>query len=96
LWRNHKFVVGNLKKKIQEERKDGSLAGVDAHSLVLLKVRAIDTNPIDVNVDDLASIRSDEKLAEKLPSARLVGYIFPNQPPLDRLHVIVRKPDTGE
>jgi hypothetical protein len=42
LWRNPKFVVGNLKKKIQEERKDGPLAGVDAHSLVLWKVRAIE------------------------------------------------------
>jgi hypothetical protein len=47
-------------------------------------------------LDDLASIRSDEQQAEKLPSARPVSYIFPNQPPLDRLHIIVRKPDTGE
>ncbi|KAF8218444.1 hypothetical protein L208DRAFT_1351365 [Tricholoma matsutake] len=41
-WRNPKFVVGDLKEKIQEKRKDGSLAGVDAHSLVLWKVRAIE------------------------------------------------------
>ena len=39
-WRNPKFMVGDLKKKIQEERKYGPLAGVDAHSLVLWKVRA--------------------------------------------------------
>ena len=55
-----------------------------------------DGNPINVNLDDLASIRSDEQLAEKLSSARPVGYIFPNQPSFDRLHIIVRKPDTGE
>jgi hypothetical protein len=41
-WHNPKFVVGNLKKRIQEERKEGSLAGVDPHSLELWKVRAID------------------------------------------------------
>ena len=41
-WRNPKFVVGDLKKKIQEERKDDSLAGVGAHVLVLWKVRAIE------------------------------------------------------
>ena len=34
-----------------------------------------------MNLDDLASIRSDEQLFEKLPSARPVGYIFLNQPP---------------
>ena len=42
LWRNPKFTVGGLKKKIQEERKNDSLAGVGAHSLVLWKVRAIE------------------------------------------------------
>jgi hypothetical protein len=41
-WRNPKFMVGDLKKKIQEERKDDSLAGVGAHVLVLWKVRAIE------------------------------------------------------
>ena len=41
LWRNPKFMVGDLKKKIQEERDKGSLAGVDPHILVLWKVRAI-------------------------------------------------------
>ncbi|KAF8221410.1 hypothetical protein L208DRAFT_1415052, partial [Tricholoma matsutake] len=90
-WRNPKFVVGNLKEKIQEKQKDDSLTGVGAHSLVLWKPK--DTNPIDVNLD-LASICSDEQLAEKLTSARPIGYIFPNQPPLDRLHIIVWKPDT--
>ena len=38
LWRNPKFMVGGLKEKIQEKRKDDSLAGVDA----LWKVRAIE------------------------------------------------------
>lgn len=38
LWRNLNFEVSDLKKKIQEERKDDSLAGVGAHSLVLWKV----------------------------------------------------------
>ena len=41
-WRNPKFTVGYLKKKIQEERKNGPLAGVDAHILELWKVRAIE------------------------------------------------------
>ena len=41
-WRNPMFMVTDLKKKIQEERKDDSLDGVGAHSLVLWKVRAIE------------------------------------------------------
>ena len=41
-WRNPKFVVSNLKEKIQEERENDSLAGVGAHTLVLWKVRAIE------------------------------------------------------
>ena len=41
-WHNPRYMVGDLKKRIQEERKDGSLSGVDPHSLVLWKVRAID------------------------------------------------------
>jgi hypothetical protein len=44
-WRNPKFMVGDLKEKIQEERKNGPLHGVDAHSLVLWKVRAIGESP---------------------------------------------------
>ena len=43
-WRNPKFMVGDLKEKIQEKRKDGSLFGVGAHSLVLWKVRAIENS----------------------------------------------------
>jgi hypothetical protein len=42
VWHNPKFNVGHLKEKIQVRRKDGSLAGVDAHTLVLWKVRAIE------------------------------------------------------
>ena len=41
-WHHPKFMVSDLKEKIQEKRKNGSLAGVDADSLVLWKVRAID------------------------------------------------------
>ena len=41
-WRNPNFVVGFLKKKIQEERKNNSLAGIGAHILELWKVRAIE------------------------------------------------------
>jgi Crinkler effector protein N-terminal domain len=41
-WRNPKFTVGNLKKKIQKERKDDSLKGVGAPILKLWKVRAIE------------------------------------------------------
>jgi hypothetical protein len=37
-WRNPKFMVGDLKKRIQEEQKFDSLAGVGAHILVLWKV----------------------------------------------------------
>jgi Crinkler effector protein N-terminal domain len=44
LWRNPKFLVGSLKKIIQEER-NVLLRGVDAHSLVLWKVRAIEESP---------------------------------------------------
>ena len=42
LWHNPKFNAGHLKKKIQEKRKDGSLGGIGAHSLVLWKVHAIE------------------------------------------------------
>ena len=45
LWHNPKFMVGDLKKKIQEEQKDGSLAGSDVHSLVLWKACAIKESP---------------------------------------------------
>ena len=45
LWRNSKFVVADLKKEIQKKRKEGSLAGIDAHSLALWKVRAIEESP---------------------------------------------------
>ena len=41
LWRNPKFMVAGLKKKIQAERKDSSLASVGAHRLSLWTVRAI-------------------------------------------------------
>ena len=41
-WRNPKFMVADLKEEIQKEQKAGSLAGVDAHSLILWKVRALD------------------------------------------------------
>ena len=34
-WPSPKFMVGDLKEKIQQKRKDGSLAGVGAHILVL-------------------------------------------------------------
>ena len=45
LWRNPKFIVGGLKEEIQAERKDDSLDGVGAHSLVLWKVCAIEESP---------------------------------------------------
>ena len=41
LWRNPKLMVCDLREKIQEKRKN-SLDGVDAQSLVLWKVRAIE------------------------------------------------------
>ena len=41
LWRNPKFMIGDVKKKIQRKRNEDSLAGVGAHILVLWKVRAI-------------------------------------------------------
>ena len=44
-WHNPKFNIGHLKEKIQEKRMYGSLAGVDAHSLVLWKVRGIEESP---------------------------------------------------
>ena len=44
-WRNPKFMVGDLKERIQKKRKDDSLEGVGAHILVLWKVRAIEESP---------------------------------------------------
>ena len=40
-WRNPVLMMADLKEKIQEKRKNDSLAGVDAHTLVLWKVRVI-------------------------------------------------------
>jgi hypothetical protein len=47
-WCSPRFLVGNLKEKIQEQRKHGSLAGIDAHGLVLWKVRAIEESPSQI------------------------------------------------
>ncbi|KAF8218452.1 hypothetical protein L208DRAFT_341792 [Tricholoma matsutake] len=94
LWRNPKFTVGYLKKKIQEERKDDSLAGVGAHSLVLWKPKegdSINAKPKQTLHGRVASARES---GEELESADSVLTVFPDQPPLDRLHIIVRKPDT--
>ena len=33
---------------------------------------------------------------EELEPTDSVLTVFPDQPPLDRLHIVVRKPDTGE
>ena len=115
-WRNPKFIVGDLKKKIQEERKNDSLAGVGAHILILWKVRCYrrivmlvgiayspsfqpeDRNPIDVKPkqtlpERVASVREPE---EELDPTDSVLTIFPEQPSLDHLHIVVRIPDTGE
>ncbi|KAF8240565.1 hypothetical protein L208DRAFT_1427998 [Tricholoma matsutake] len=89
-------MVGDLKKKIQEERKDGSLAGVDAHSLVLWKPKegiSINLKPKQTLPGRVASIRES---GEELDPGDSVLTVFPDQPPLDRLHIIVRKPDAGE
>ncbi|KAF8241168.1 hypothetical protein L208DRAFT_1229418 [Tricholoma matsutake] len=95
-WRNPKFVVGDLKKKIQEERKDGSLAGIDAHSLVLWKPNEgnfINAKPKQTLPGWVASARKSREELEPMDS---VSTVFPDQPPLDYLHIIVQKPDTGE
>jgi hypothetical protein len=63
-------------------------------SLVIFQPK--EGNPINVYLDELAFIHGDEQLAEKLRSICPVGYIFPKQPPLDYLHIIVQKPDAGE
>ncbi len=113
-WRNPKFTVGYLKKKIQEEGKNDSLAGINAHILELWTVRAIEDSRY--NMAYLSSLQPKEgnsinaKPKQTLPgrvaSARESGEeleptdsvltVFPDQPPLDRLHIVVRKPDTGE
>jgi len=117
LWRNLNFEVSDLKQKIQEELKDGSLAGVDAHSLVLWKVchrrsaisdcmaylssfqpkegtrTFINVKPKQTLSGRVASARESE---EELDPTDSVLTVFPVQPPRDHLHIVVRKPDTGE
>ena len=39
---------------------------------------------------------SAKESGEELESTDRVLTVFPDQPPLDRLHIIVRKLDTGE
>ncbi|KAF8237953.1 hypothetical protein L208DRAFT_1245054 [Tricholoma matsutake] len=95
-WRNPKLTVGYLKEKIQEKRKDGSLAGVDAHSLVLWKPKegnSIHLKPKQTLPGRVASIRES---GEELDPGDSVLTVFPDQPPLDRLHIVVQKQDTGE
>jgi hypothetical protein len=115
LWRNLNFVVSDLKEKIQEKRKDDSLAGVGAHSLVLWKVchrrvaisnymaylssfqpkegTCIDVKPKQTLSERVASARESE---EELDFMDSVLTVFPVQPRRDHLHIVVRKPDTGE
>ena len=112
-WRNPKFVVGDLKKKIQEERENDSLAGVGAHILVLWKVRAIEDSRSRIYLSSLQpkegnfiNAKAKQTLSGRVASARKSGEeleptdsvltVFLDQPPLDHLHIVVRKPDTGE
>ena len=44
----------------------------------------------------LVRVASARKSGEELPPTDSVSTIFPDQPPLNCLHVIVRKPDAGE
>ena len=57
-WRNPKFTVGYLKKKIQEEGKNDSLAGINAHILELWTVRAIEDSRY--NMAYLSSLQPKE------------------------------------
>ena len=41
-------------------------------------------------------VASAKESGEELEPTDRVLTVFPKQPPLDRLHIIVRKPDTGE
>jgi hypothetical protein len=57
-----------------------------------------DGNPIKIKPKQtlpgrVASIRES---GEELDVGDIILTVFPNQPPLDRLHIIVRKSDTGE
>ncbi|KAF8338646.1 hypothetical protein F5887DRAFT_1235893 [Amanita rubescens] len=90
-WRNPRFTVGYLKEKIQEER---SLAGIDAQILELWKPKegnSINAKPKQSLPSCVASARESR---EELDPTDSVLTVFPDQPPLDRLHIVVRKPDT--
>jgi hypothetical protein len=105
LWRNPKFMAGDLKKKIQEERENDSLAGVGAHIIVLWEVRAMEESQygllaiVPAQDGNLFNVKPKHTLpGEELDPTDMVLTVFPEQPPLDRLHIIiiVRKQDTGE
>ncbi|KAF8225505.1 hypothetical protein L208DRAFT_1306035 [Tricholoma matsutake] len=96
LWCNPKFMVGDLKEKIQEERKYGSLAGIGAHSLVLWMPKegnSINLKPKQTLPGHVMSIRES---GEELDPGDSILTIFPDQFPLNHLHIVVQKPDTGE
>ena len=40
-------------------------------------------------------VASARESGEELEPTDSVLTVFPDQPPLDRLHIVVRKPDTG-
>ena len=57
-----------------------------------------DGNPIHVipKYAPLGRVASIMEFGEELDPGDTILTIFPKQPPLDRLHIIVRKPDAGE
>ncbi|KAF5379727.1 hypothetical protein D9615_005698 [Tricholomella constricta] len=95
-WHNPEFIVDDLKKRILEERKQGSLAAVGSHSLELWKPR--EGNPIISRPKQTLPIRvaSARESGEELDPTDSVFTVFRGQPSLDHLHVVVvRKPETG-
>ncbi|EDR05746.1 uncharacterized protein LACBIDRAFT_329298 [Laccaria bicolor S238N-H82] len=89
LWHQATFLVADLKEKIHERQHMGSFAD----ALVLWKPKegnSINTKPKQTLPQRVASARNS---GEELDPTDSVLTVFPDQPSLHHIHIIVRKPD---
>jgi Crinkler effector protein N-terminal domain len=89
----------SILKKLIKEKKAPHLDHHAASDLDLWKVDLPldnDTKETLKNINNLESLKSAREFGEELEPMVSVLTVFPDQPPLDRLHIVVRKPDISE
>jgi hypothetical protein len=90
--------VSILKDRIKEKNSN-SFGNVDSKNIELWKFDLPlddDTKEMLKNINNLESLKSAREFGEELEPMVSVLTVFPDQPPLDRLHIVVRKPDISE